>query len=191
MVNRLVVVSAVAKNRIQELLESRAKMIRHLDKAKGEKGKLEEELKKAKKAKKKMGGRIQDLEKSVSELPISKRELENKLEESQVKEKSTVDEVAHLNVKVAEQKLEITAKFLEGFIAAEAQIKDLFLNIDLSQMSMAKADVNLSSMLAPRWSPIVMFLTEMETYLIPPMGVGQQLAAVRSKQGSKFNRWIL
>ncbi|KAK7386545.1 hypothetical protein VNO78_26861 [Psophocarpus tetragonolobus] len=138
MENQLMVVSAVVEDQIWEMLESQAKIIRTLEKVEGEKGKLEEELKKMKNAKKVMGDWIQELEKFASELTISKRDLENKLEEIQVKEKLVVDELARLNVKVAEQKLEITRKFVECFMAMQAQIKVLCLNADLSQMGYFK-----------------------------------------------------
>ncbi|KAK7393799.1 hypothetical protein VNO78_22363 [Psophocarpus tetragonolobus] len=54
MANRLALVSMIIEDRIREMLEGRAKMMKCLEKVEEEKRKLEEEVKKMKEAEKKM-----------------------------------------------------------------------------------------------------------------------------------------
>ncbi|KAK7400938.1 hypothetical protein VNO78_12247 [Psophocarpus tetragonolobus] len=100
MANRLVLVLAATEDRIWDMLESQAKMLRNLDKAETENRRMTEELAKMKNNEKTMGDRIQELEKYVEELASFEKEWENKLEETQAKEKASTEEVARLNVKV-------------------------------------------------------------------------------------------
>ncbi|KAK7412655.1 hypothetical protein VNO78_04183 [Psophocarpus tetragonolobus] len=81
MANRLVVVSAIIDDKIREMLEGWAKLIKNLEKVEEEKRNPEGEVKRMKEVEKKMIGKIHELEKFMSELAISRGSLEKKLEE--------------------------------------------------------------------------------------------------------------
>ncbi|KAK7389271.1 hypothetical protein VNO78_24124 [Psophocarpus tetragonolobus] len=99
--------------------------MKNLEMDEKEKRKLVGEVWRMKEVEKKMIDRVQALEKFVGELKITRGIGERAGRELSEREISRY-KVASLTTKVGEQKLEIAAKFVEGFTAVEALIKVLF-----------------------------------------------------------------